>query len=365
MYGGSKLLLLILILRGIELHFISNGDSVSVSVSYRYERLFQRNRNAIIERNETDRTDHVNSTSNVLLVNATAPSKPIPKGPDPSPTETCFDAPNGTCRVVPCRPSQPAGPGHFRGWVREVSPRRFPSPVCGVCRTYGFQCAVSTQHRFIYIHVMKSGGSSTHLFLKSALCQLKNSSNPPLRPSTTDYACQPHQFALMDCTSAVRSHPAFFRWTVVRHPIPRAVSAWAMASRRPAGGAGPVDFNTWAVNTSALPTRVWALHWQPQVDFVMDQRGCPMYHFAATMGPAFAADMEAVLGRIGAPALWAEYRRRGGVPREYASADAVREAAYRGLSESAAAAAALAERYRGDLAAFGFRMEGWREDGFF
>ena len=225
------------------------------------------------------------------------------------------------------------------------------------------QCAVSTEHRFIYFHVMKSGGSSMHLFLKSALCQLKNSSNPPLRPSTTDYACQPHQFALMDCTSAVRSHPAFFRWTVVRHPVPRAVSAWAMASRRPAGGAGPVDFNTWAVNTSALPTRVWALHWQPQVDFVMDQRGCPMYHFAATMGPAFAADMEAVLGRIGAPALWAEYRRRGGVPREYASADAVREAAYRGLS--AAAAAALAERYRGDLAAFGFRMEGWREDGFF
>ena len=60
----------------------------------------------------------------------------------------------------------------------------------------------------------------------------------------------------MTCADAFRLHPAFFRWTIVRHPVPRAVSGWAMASRRPADGAGPVDFNAWAVNTSALPTKV-------------------------------------------------------------------------------------------------------------
>ena len=93
------------------------------------------------------------------------------------------------------------------------------------------------------------------------------------------------------------------------------------------------------------------------------QRGCPLYHFAATMGPSLAGDLEALLRRIDAPPLWAAYRRAGGLPREYASAGAVREAAYRNLS--AAAAAALAARYRWDLAALGFRMEGWREEGFF
>jgi hypothetical protein len=135
--------------------------------------------------------------------------------------------------------------------------------MCGVCRAYGVQCAVSTQHRFIYIHVMKSGGSSCHLFLTSSLCPLSNNTPSSRRPSARDYVCPPHLFQLMPCNTALRRHPRFFRWTIVRHPVPRAVSGWAMASRRPAAGAGPVDFNAWAINSSALPTKVWPMRWHP------------------------------------------------------------------------------------------------------
>jgi hypothetical protein len=347
-YGGFKMFLFLCILRGIELHFVHNGDLISVSVSYRYERIFTNNK---FHRGIGNQTDSINQSE----INQFD-------------FETCFSAQNGTCKIVPCVQTEALNllvtSSNFRGAVREVDSDTYsPDPVCGVCRAYGAQCAVSIAHNFTYIHVMKSGGSSMHLFLKSAFCRLPDSSSPRMfPPSSRDYECEPQVFKLMDCNTAIRKHPNFFRWSVVRHPIPRAVSGWAMASRRPADGAGPVDFNTWAVNTSSLPTRVWAMHWQPQVDFLLDQRGCPMYNYVAVMGRGLAADMEVVLRRVNAPALWAAYRRAG-LPREYASADAVREAAYRNLS--AAATAALAERYRADLDRFGFRMADWREDGFF
>ena len=196
-----------------------------------------------------------------------------------------------------------------------------------------------------------------HKFLKSALCRPPNASSP----SPVSGACEQHQFQTMHCFAAIERHPTFFRWTLVRHPIPRAVSAWAMANRHRSPGAPPVSFNEWALNTSALRTRVWEMHWWPQAAFLLDHRGCPLFDFAGTVGRGLAGDMEAVLRRIGAPELWAAYRR-GGVPREFATEDGVREAAYRNLS--AAAAAALAGRYRADLAAFGFRADGWREDGY-
>jgi hypothetical protein len=208
------------------------------------------------------------------------------------------------------------------------------------------------------MHAMKSGGSSIHKFLKSALCRPSNASSP----SPGGEACEPHQFQTMHCFAAIERYPTFFRWTLVRHPIPRAVSAWAMANRRPIAGAQPVAFNEWAVNTSILNTRVWEMHWWPQTAFLLDHRGCPLYDFAVTMGPGLAGDVEAVLRRVGSPELWAAYRRAG-VPREYAMDNAVREAVYRNMS--AVAVAALRERYRVDLDSFGFRVEGWREDGFF
>jgi hypothetical protein len=134
------------------------------------------------------------------------------------------------------------------------------------------------------------------------------------------------------------------------------VSGWANQLHQ--NGAGKFDFNAWAVNSTALQLD---MHLWPQAAFLLDQRGCPLYDFVGTLGRSLAGDMEAVLQRIGSPGLWERYRS-GGLPRVLASKDAVREAAYR--SVSAAALATLETQYRADLDAFGFRMDGWREDGY-
>ena len=206
---------------------------------------------------------------------------------------------------------------------------------------------------------MKSGGSSIRTFLKSGMCRLANTSST--KTPANRRSCEKNEFETMLCPTAFKRHPNFFRWSIIRHPVPRAVSGWAMASRSTRKGASKVDFNDWAVNTKALLTQVWDIHWSPQADFLLDQRGCPLYDFVGTLGRGLAHDMELVLQRIGAPELWESYRS-GGLPRVFAANDTVREAAYRNIS--AAALAALAQRYRADLAAFGFRMDGWREDGY-
>ena len=199
-----------------------------------------------------------------------------------------------------------------------------------------------------------------HTFLKAGLCHLVNASSTA-KTRVPTRICERNEFDTMPCSTAFKRYPNFFRWSLVRHPVPRAVSGWAMASQILEKGARKLDFNAWAVNSTALRTKVWDMHWWPQADFLLDQRGCPIYDFVGTLGRGLADDMEVVLQRINAPGLWERYRH-GGLPRVFASKDAVRDAAYGNVS--AAALAALAQRYRADLDAFGFRMDGWREDGY-
>lgn len=105
---------------------------------------------------------------------------------------TCFTAADGACRIVPCGGSYPPG-AHFRGHVHDLSNESFPgSRRSGLGAAYGGQCAVSEEHRFTYIHAMKSGGSSVHRLLRSALCRLANAS--AARPEAKDFECAPSGF---------------------------------------------------------------------------------------------------------------------------------------------------------------------------
>jgi hypothetical protein len=361
-------------LRGIEFHVISSSNTVSMSISYRFNLRSIRlsNQSSLQSENQVsnespgaansshdsyDSNFSLQSVSNTFASNYTELIAPS----NFSEPEICFKAEKNVCRLVKCGDS-PAG-AHYRGALRDLSTTPHPARrYCRVCRIYSAHCVVSVEHRFIFIHVMKSAGSSMHLFLKSGICRLNSTHPPPRRITSRDYTCEPHQFQTMGCSVAIERYPDFFRWALARHPIPRAVSGWAMASRRPEAGSSPIGFNEWAVNPSAFRTKVWEMHWWPQAAFLLDGRGCPLYHRLGTLGRGLSRDMEAVLHRIGSPGLWAAYAR-GGLPREYATADRVREAAYRNLS--AAATAALAERYKVDFRAFGFRLDGWQEDGLF
>jgi hypothetical protein len=373
-YMGVGALLLLGVLRGIEFHVISSSNSVSMSISYRFHirPIKMSNRSSAQSDNQVSNKSSVeilllenssgtnvslSAMSTVAISNGTSQ----PETSNSSDPEICFMAVKSACHLSQCGASPVST--HYRGALRDLSTA--PHPVrryCRVCRIYSAHCVVSIEHRFIFIHVMKSGGSSMHLLLKSGLCRLNNTIPSSRRPSSKDYACESHQFQTMGCSAAIERYPGFFRWALARHPVPRAVSGWAMASRRPKPGSPLMGFNEWAMDPSALRTHVWEMHWWPQAAFLLDGRGCPLYHYLGTLGRSLPRDMEAILHRIGSPGLWAAYAR-GGLPREYATANHVRDAAYRNLS--AAAAAALADRYRVDLRVFGFRMDGWQDDGYF
>jgi hypothetical protein len=228
-------------------------------------------------------------------------------------------------------------------------------------------CSISLSQKFIFIHVMKNGGSSMHQFLQESLCapsfKFRSKDRPPPEPWRTFYFnCSADQLKITYCFDAYRDHPEFFKWTFVRHPYERAVSAWAMASREAQGS--KIPFDAWVLNASLMPTATISMHWWPQSSFLTDAHHCPVFDFAGTVGQSINRDdFETVLRRIDpsqAGPLWAHYREKG-VPHANAN-KAGFEAQRKELSAmSPAIEAALHQRYALDFELFGFEPAGWGE----
>lgn len=116
------------------------------------------------------------------------------------------------------------------------------------------ECAVSEAHRFIFIHVPKVGGSSMHAFLRGALCAN--------RPTKTEAVCNKTQLAITNCIDATSRFPSFFKFSFVRNPISRAVSAYIMATSPSfMSKDAPVPaFDEWIRDPDALnTTRLWGI----------------------------------------------------------------------------------------------------------
>lgn len=96
----------------------------------------------------------------------------------------------------------------------------------------GSGCAMSTKYKFIYIHVLKSGGISLKGFLKDALCGTEDNSPPFLFGSRAWFSCKAGRNILqvVDCTQAIRQHPDYFVWSFIRNPYSRFYSGYAMAA---------------------------------------------------------------------------------------------------------------------------------------
>ena len=122
--------------------------------------------------------------------------------------------------------------------------------ISGPRRDYTGQCAIAKQHEFIYIHVMKSGGSSFHNFLRAVLCS-KTKTDKMGRPE-----CDPEVLTFSGCRKAFARYPGFFRFSFVRHPFDRAVSCWGMAMRPQFRKGEAVNFSSWAKDPSLLKTRL-------------------------------------------------------------------------------------------------------------
>ena len=212
---------------------------------------------------------------------------------------------------------------------------------------------------------MKNGGSSIHQFLQEALCapsyKYRSKKRPPKEPwRTFFFNCTPEHFKITYCVDAYRDHPDFFRWAFVRHPLERAVSAWAMARREATGPTA--SFSDWALNDSLMPTSVISMHWWPQTAFLTDESRCPVFDFVGTLGRFFdARDFEAVLRRVdpsGAGPLWAQYRARG-VPHANRNRAGFETQQQELAGMTSEAARALHERYAADFEVFGFDPTIW------
>jgi len=289
----------------------------------------------------------------------------------------CYREAQERCSAIPCvqRSSDPARRdassllGDARSLPGEREPRSRDSPagaekggfvgllahpeghnrVIGPRKDYTAQCATSVEHEFIYMHVMKSGGSSFHTFLRAALC------SPTEMDKKGRPVCDSRVLEFTGCKRAFAAHPDFFRFSFVRHPFSRAISCWDMAMRPSFRRGDPVAFSEWAKDPANLKTRLISMHWQPQAFFLINKQGCPLADFVGLLDPSrFLRDLQAALEWIGSKELLDYFQERG-FPRENSAKDRkVPDEEARTMTLETKQA--LFERYAEDFAAFGFSI---------
>ena len=151
-------------------------------------------------------------------------------------------------------------------------------------------CAVSQSNKFIFIHVPKAAGSSIIAFFRRALCSSSaaNSTN-----------CTETALSIMQCAEAVAKYPSFFRFSFVRNPLTRAMSAFLMASRPQFMQDGKLlTFEEWARDPELLNTRLYSMHWMPATNFLYTESRCRVPDFVGKQ-ETLEADLRAALKRIG------------------------------------------------------------------
>ena len=79
-------------------------------------------------------------------------------------------------------------------------------------RGWGSGCVVSDEYKFVYIHVLKSGGTATKEFLRTSLC------------GADDTDCKrvdPNILRPSGCRAAILNYTGYFTFSFVRNPFSR------------------------------------------------------------------------------------------------------------------------------------------------
>lgn len=171
----------------------------------------------------------------------------------------------------------------------------------------GAGCAISHKYKFIYIHVLKSGGSSIKDFLRVALCSESEQTDPKCMIDQPE-----KKLAIVNCGTAIKKYGhSYFVWSFVRNPFARLFSGYAMA----ASGSftkvkTPLEFERFAMANNVERqqlSRTHRSHYFPQTYFLFNgfksaQGGCPVFDFLGRL-EKFDRDMSVVLDRINSPEL--------------------------------------------------------------
>jgi len=212
-------------------------------------------------------------------------------------------------------------------------------------------CVISHQYRFVYVHVLKSGGMTMKNFLKRALC---GSHRLPCERGSDWIQVGP-------CAQILRTYPDYFVWSVVRNPYSRLYSQYAMALAIPRGKMGHdqktqgaptrathiakiekllardhhkrlvrktdrkhrhllvtsnesnYSFEQFVLhrNKRAQFSRLHAAHYWPQAAFLFDVNECPVVDYICRL-EHMEQHLPFLLGRIGSPELKEYVRAHNG-----------------------------------------------------
>lgn len=163
-------------------------------------------------------------------------------------------------------------------------------------------CGLSRKYKFVYLHVLKSGGSTFKSFLSSALCGPKPCADKKV-------------FEVVDCDYALRQFPDFLTWSFVRNPYSRYYSAFSMANAPNfrIDAFQPIDLEEYLLAPAAQKKNMSSLHlshFTPQTKFLFSRDNCPAFDVLGHL-ETLDEDLKYILGLIGSPELWEKYNRYG------------------------------------------------------
>ena len=177
-----------------------------------------------------DKSMHHHPKTAANQINSTPPSlkNPVPavvcasSFPDckvricSSPSGKTVADPSNHSATIPLLPSflRPHPSAHYGYGLVHRQDRGLKMQIPGAAKS-GSGCALSHKYQFMFVHVLKSGGTTIKGFLQRALC------------NGTTKACP--YLEIVDCATAIVAHPHYFVFSFVRNPYSRMYSAYAMA----------------------------------------------------------------------------------------------------------------------------------------
>lgn len=164
---------------------------------------------------------------------------------------------------------------------------------------WGSGCVVSDEYKFVYIHVLKSGGTATKEFLRKALC------------GEDDKDCErvdPHILRPHGCKGAMLNYSDYFTFSFVRNPFSRTYSMYSMMDGFPIEPGQKVtdvfSFHDFVINPEEREqyTIMHAGHYDHQTSFILSKDKCPSFDFLGRV-EHYDEDMRTILNHIKATKL--------------------------------------------------------------
>lgn len=175
-------------------------------------------------------------------------------------------------------------------------------------RGWGSGCVVSDEYKFVYIHVLKSGGTATKEFLRKALC------------GEDDKDCKrvdPHILRPAGCRGAILNYTDYFTFSFVRNPFSRMYSMYSMMDGFPVEQGQQVtdafSFHDFVMkpNERKNHTTMHAGHYDRQKNFIFSNHTCPSFDFLGRV-EHYDEDMRTILTHLNATKLIAYLDKLGG-----------------------------------------------------